>query len=90
MHFFNIKNQNEEQVPIILDPNIDLRSIHRVRPERQQDDNSARVKEKYYYKNMVAQGSTNDGYIIDGEWMEKWIQFITKAYMVIKIQEEET
>jgi len=39
---------------------------------------NARKKEKWYYENMMLQESTNDGYIVDGDWMICWMDFILK------------
>lgn len=41
---------------------------------------NARKKEKWYYENMMLKESTNDGYIVDGDWMNRWMEFVIKEY----------
>jgi hypothetical protein len=40
---------------------------------------NARKKEKWYYENMMLQESTSDGYIVDGDWIDCWMDFILKG-----------
>jgi len=82
----SIKPENQEKavlVPVAPIPELNTTPSKQSpsKSEKQDDFSAVRKKEKWYFENMQRPGLLKEGFLVNCEWIDSWLNFLFHEYL---------